>query len=93
MIINTEWGAFGDKGELDFIRTKWDEAVDAGSLNPGQFKEFLTEKPPALVHTINIQKRKERVAFPVGTKKVLLRENIFILFYFSLNLTILFGLP
>jgi hypothetical protein len=35
MIINTEWGAFGDKGELDFIRTKWDEAVDAGSLNPG----------------------------------------------------------
>lgn len=36
MIINTEWGAFGDKGELDFIRTKWDEAVDAGSLNPGK---------------------------------------------------------
>jgi hexokinase len=35
MIVNTEWGAFGDKGELDFIRTKWDEAVDAGSLNPG----------------------------------------------------------
>lgn len=35
MIINTEWGAFGDKAELDFIRTKWDEAVDAGSLNPG----------------------------------------------------------
>ena len=22
--------------ELDFIRTKWDEAVDAGSLNPGR---------------------------------------------------------
>ena len=38
MIINTEWGGFGDKGQLDFIRTKWDEAVDAGSLNPGQFK-------------------------------------------------------
>lgn len=36
MIINTEWGAFGDKGELDFIKTKWDEAVDAGSLNPGE---------------------------------------------------------
>eukprot|EP00093_Oithona_nana_P007400 07400.XXX_253757_251816_1 [CDS] Oithona nana genome sequencing. len=36
MIINTEWGAFGDKKELDFIRTKWDEAVDAGSLNPGK---------------------------------------------------------
>lgn len=36
MIINTEWGAFGDKKELDFIRTKWDEAVDAGSINPGK---------------------------------------------------------
>ena len=36
MIINTEWGAFGDNRELDFIRTKWDVAVDAGSLNPGK---------------------------------------------------------
>ena len=36
MIVNTEWGAFGDNQELDFIRTKWDEAVDAGSLNPGK---------------------------------------------------------
>ena len=24
------------KGELDFIRTKWDLLVDAESLNPGQ---------------------------------------------------------
>ncbi|QQP53332.1 Phosphotransferase, partial [Caligus rogercresseyi] len=29
MIVNTEWGNFGSIGELDFIRTKWDEAVDA----------------------------------------------------------------
>lgn len=36
VIVNTEWGAFGDKGELDFIRTKWDLAVDEGSLNPGK---------------------------------------------------------
>ncbi len=36
MIINTEWGAFGDNKELEFIRTKWDQAVDAGSLNPGK---------------------------------------------------------
>jgi hypothetical protein len=26
VIINTEWGAFGANGELDFIRTKWDIA-------------------------------------------------------------------
>merc|ERR1712179_746679 len=28
MVINTEWGAFGDNGELNFIKTKWDENVD-----------------------------------------------------------------
>jgi len=36
MIVNTEWGAFGDNGELEFIRTKWDKEVDENSLNPGK---------------------------------------------------------
>ena len=36
MVINTEWGAFGNQGELDFIKTKWDERVDEGSINPGK---------------------------------------------------------
>ena len=36
IIINTEWGAFGDNGELDFIRSKWDEQIDEQSLNPGK---------------------------------------------------------
>ena len=36
VIINTEWGAFGEKGELDFVRTKWDREVDETSLNPGK---------------------------------------------------------
>ena len=56
MVINTEWGAFGENGkyiiivlhyehcshilctvsgELDFVRTKWDMAVDEFSVNPG----------------------------------------------------------
>ena len=36
MVINTEWGAFGENGELDFVRTKWDMAVDEMSVNPGK---------------------------------------------------------
>lgn len=36
MVINTEWGAFGDNGELDFLKTKWDVAVDETSVNPGK---------------------------------------------------------
>lgn len=35
MIINTEWGAFGEDGELDFIRTDIDRELDSISLNPG----------------------------------------------------------
>ena len=50
MIINTEWGAFGDKKELDFIRTKWDAAVDAGSLNPGKqvFEKMISGTFPLI---------------------------------------------
>lgn len=36
VIVNTEWGAFGDNGVLEFVRTKWDLQVDANSLNPGK---------------------------------------------------------
>merc|ERR1712223_2198803 len=36
MVINTEWGAFGENGELDFVRTKWDRSVDENSVNPGK---------------------------------------------------------
>lgn len=36
VIINTEWGAFGDDGKLDAIRTKYDREIDVNSLNPGQ---------------------------------------------------------
>lgn len=36
VIINTEWGAFGDNGSLAFARLDYDETVDQQSLNPGQ---------------------------------------------------------
>ena len=36
MVVNTEWGAFGNDGELDFIMTKWDREVDKLSINPGK---------------------------------------------------------
>lgn len=35
VIINTEWGAFGDYGSLEFIRTAFDREVDIHSINPG----------------------------------------------------------
>lgn len=36
VIVNSEWGAFGDDGKLDAIRTKYDREIDETSLNPGQ---------------------------------------------------------
>uniref|UniRef100_A0A8B9HWR6 hexokinase n=1 Tax=Astyanax mexicanus TaxID=7994 RepID=A0A8B9HWR6_ASTMX len=41
MCINTEWGAFGDDGMLEDIRTEFDREIDRGSLNPG--KQLLTK--------------------------------------------------
>nr|CAH8856878.1 unnamed protein product [Trichobilharzia regenti] len=36
VVINTEWGAFGEKGELDCWRTQFDKCMDAESLHPGK---------------------------------------------------------
>lgn len=34
MLVNTEWGAFGEGGVLDFIITEFDRAIDENSINP-----------------------------------------------------------
>lgn len=36
LLINTEWGAFGDDGALDFVRTEFDREVDNNSINKGK---------------------------------------------------------
>lgn len=36
VLINTEWGAFGDNGALDFIRTEYDREIDEFSINKGK---------------------------------------------------------
>lgn len=36
LLVNTEWGAFGDDGALDFIKTDYDREVDQYSVNRGK---------------------------------------------------------
>ncbi|XP_012220077.1 hexokinase type 2 isoform X5 [Linepithema humile] len=36
MLINTEWGAFGEGGVLDFVTTEFDRAIDENSINPSK---------------------------------------------------------
>ena len=41
MLINIEWGAFGERDTLDFVVTEFDQAIDDNSLNP---KKQIYEK-------------------------------------------------
>ncbi len=36
VVVNTEWGGFGNTGSLDIIRTHYDHELDAQSRNPGR---------------------------------------------------------
>lgn len=36
VLINTEWGAFGDNGALEIIRTQYDREIDENSINQGK---------------------------------------------------------
>lgn len=35
VLVNMEWGAFGDDGAIDFLRTDYDKDVDTNSVNVG----------------------------------------------------------
>ena len=37
MIVDIEWGAFGDNGVISFLKTPWDSIVDEKSLLVGSF--------------------------------------------------------
>lgn len=37
VVVDIEWGAFGDNGVLNFMKTEFDAAVDSNSLLVGSF--------------------------------------------------------
>lgn len=43
VIINTEWGAFGDQGMLDDIFTVYDNVIDNSSLNVGRQRYVFSD--------------------------------------------------
>lgn len=61
VVINTEWGAFGENGEFDDIITQFDKSVDAESLYPGKqiFEKMVSGMylgeivRHALIHLVN----------------------------------------
>uniref|UniRef100_A0A8C9TCI9 Hexokinase-2 n=1 Tax=Scleropages formosus TaxID=113540 RepID=A0A8C9TCI9_SCLFO len=66
MCINTEWGAFGDDGMLEDIRTEFDREIDRGSLNPGKqlFEKMVSGMYMGeLVRLILVKMAKEGMLF------------------------------
>ncbi|XP_029950144.1 hexokinase-1-like isoform X2 [Salarias fasciatus] len=80
MCINTEWGAFGDDGSLEDIRTEFDREIDRGSLNPGK---QLFEKMASgmylgeLVRLILVKMAKEGLLFEGRITPELLTRGTF----------------
>uniref|UniRef100_A0A8C5C6T4 hexokinase n=1 Tax=Gadus morhua TaxID=8049 RepID=A0A8C5C6T4_GADMO len=66
MCVNMEWGAFGDDGALDDLRTVFDREIDAGSLNPGGqlFEKMISGfYMGELVRLILVNMAKEQMIF------------------------------
>ncbi|KAL7670067.1 hypothetical protein ACOME3_005005 [Neoechinorhynchus agilis] len=67
VIINMEWGAFGDGGCLDFIRTNYDKTLDENSVNPGKqkFEKMISGMYMGqLARTIMFDFIDKRIMFP-----------------------------
>uniref|UniRef100_A0A8C7YQ92 Hexokinase-2 n=1 Tax=Oryzias sinensis TaxID=183150 RepID=A0A8C7YQ92_9TELE len=66
MCINTEWGAFGDDGSLEDLRTEFDREIDRGSMNPGKqlFEKMVSgQYMGELVRLILVKMAKEGLLF------------------------------
>lgn len=80
MVVNTEWGAFGDNGELDFILTKWDKATHKESLYPGKqtFEKMISGMYMGeLVRQILLDLMKDNLIFDHCNKEELLIKGSF----------------
>ncbi|XP_076006850.1 hexokinase-2 [Genypterus blacodes] len=75
MCVNMEWGAFGDDGALEDLRTDFDRDLDAGSLNPGKqlFEKMISGLYMGeLVRLILARMAKEQLLFQGRTTTELL---------------------
>ncbi|XP_064320736.1 hexokinase HKDC1 isoform X3 [Phalacrocorax carbo] len=78
MCINTEWGAFGDDGALDDLRTEFDRELDLGSLNPGKqlFEKMISSLYLGeLVRLILLKMTKEGLLFGGKVSTALLTKG------------------
>ena len=80
-VINTEWGAFGDNGELDFVVTKWDRAVDEMSVNPGKqiFEKMISGMYMGeLIRQVLVDLMKDDLIFFEANREKILERGTFL---------------
>jgi hexokinase len=81
VIINTEWGAFGNNGCLDYILTEYDKEIDAKSINPGKqiFEKMISGMYMGeLVRLILVKLTKDGLIFKgQKSEKLFQRDNFF----------------
>ncbi|XP_076372364.1 hexokinase type 2-like isoform X1 [Tachypleus tridentatus] len=87
VIINTEWGAFGDNGCLDFLCTRYDREVDKASLNTGKqiFEKMISGMYMGeLVRRVLVHLVQEGLLFGGKCSKKLKEANAFKTKYVSM---------
>ncbi|XP_070689152.1 hexokinase-2 [Pempheris klunzingeri] len=80
MCVNTEWGALGDDGALEDLRTDIDREIDAGSLNPGKqlFEKMISGMYMGeVVRLILVRMTREQLLFQGKTTAELLTTGSF----------------
>jgi len=86
VIINCEWGAYGDNGVLDFIRTEYDVHIDKNSLNVGQqiYEKMISGMYMGeLVRLVLVRLTKEGILFGGKGSDVLMERDKFYTKYVS----------
>lgn len=86
VLVNTEWGAFGDNGALDFVRTEFDDEVDKHSINPGKqvFEKMISGMYMGeLVRLVIVKMVKAGVLFRGQNSNVLMTRGLFFTKYVS----------
>lgn len=86
MLINTEWGAFGDNGALEFVRTRYDREIDEHSINRGKqtFEKMISGMYMGeLVRLVLIKLTDDKVIFNGVCSDVLRQRGQFFTKYVS----------
>ncbi|CAN7984507.1 unnamed protein product [Ixodes pacificus] len=80
VVIDVEWGAFGDNGVLNFIKTEFDRAVDDNSLLVNSFtfeKLFSGKFMGELVRNVLVKLIREKVLFDGRASETILTQRSF----------------